>query len=255
MSSKVAVQFHPSQPSQYISGSWSLFTAVLPSPCTPFSDRDAELNQCLALCRVVSRKEGSGCGAKVWLMWSGRIQTGCRFSVLPACGLKQSLSSSSWDQCLASKLQQGLYDSAAKQGDAFLTEEYPNCTHIRCEVIQGWILGGTLSILHSSWKQSTRGGLSFMLRRCSLGTVWGWTRHQGPGSLSEFKIQNHLKSGWTLLFSLERKRFFSLFPPVTLLRSVLYSYLSHFTKYYLKGHVGSMSTTCINIHLTTNIHG
>lgn len=67
---------------------------------------------------------------------------GCRFTVLPACGLKQALSSSSWDQGPASKLQQGLYDAAARQRDAFMSREHPVCTHI-CHQVQ------SVSVLNS----------------------------------------------------------------------------------------------------------
>lgn len=129
---------------------------------------------------------------------------------------------------------------------------------IRCEVIRCWILRGTLAILHPSWKQRTQGKLSLMLHHCGLGIGWRQTRHPGPDSPSEFKMQNHLKSGWTnffFFFFLWRERFFFPFPPITLLRSVSFVYLLHFTKYHLKGHVGFMSTTCINIRLTASVRG
>lgn len=101
---------------------------------------------------------------------------GCRFIVLPACGLEQALSSSSWDQGPASKLQQGLYGSASRQKDAFLTREHPIFV-FRCEVIQCWILRGSLAILLFYWKQRAQGELSLMLHHCGLGKGWQWTRH------------------------------------------------------------------------------
>lgn len=102
--------------------------AVLPSTCTPLADREPRLTALHQAGLWEGRKE------VVVALRYDRCDTeeasadgGCRFIVLPACGLKQALSSSSWDQGPVSK---GLYHSAARQSDTFLTREHPVYTHI-----------------------------------------------------------------------------------------------------------------------------
>lgn len=258
---KIAVQVYQAQPSQHVPGSLGLFTAVLPNACTPFSDRDAWLT---ALHRAGLWEGRKGAVVVLGYDWCDPEETsadgGCRFIVLPTCGLKQALSSSSWDQGPVSKLQRDLYDSAARQRDTFLTREHPICVHICHQVWSDAVLNS----------QRYSGNFTSFLKTKDTGRaithavpLWAWERvgDDGPGTKDQSthqslncKITSRVVGLYFFSsFFLWRESFFSPFPPITLLRSVSFVYLLHFTKYHLKGHVGSMSTTCINICLTESL--
>lgn len=176
MGSKLAVQVYPAQPTQRVRGSsvWVSSWQSAQHSHTPFWQGPP------ARCPAGSWQGRKQVVVVLRYDWCDSEEAsadgGCRFIVLPACGLEQALSSSSCDQGPASKLQQGLYGSADRQKDAFLAREHPTFV-IRCEVIQCWILRGTLAILLSSWKQRTQGELSLMLHHCGLRRGWQWTRH------------------------------------------------------------------------------
>ena len=131
MGSKLAVWVYPAQPSRHTMESSGLSTAVPPSTCPSLSDR----NPCLTTLHQAELWEGRK-EVVVVLRYNWcdpqepSADGGCRFIVLPARGLQQAPISGYWDQGPASKLQQGLYDSAARQRDTFLTRELPICTRI-----------------------------------------------------------------------------------------------------------------------------